>query len=183
MVRFVFVLGLKWGPQTHSEVPPWPRFVPRFWQLQLYHWAILLSQLFPVIFYYPVWVSNITSIFTFSHHLSMVGLLAFLLTVHRLCGFVEGRLSHFLQHWLRTGWQSVISQGKNPLKYSAVAGNRTRATGRTDSELFHWPVMTDYCIYISVIYARIMLVNGRYMGYIEMGVMTLCSGEFMTLGC
>jgi len=25
--------------------------------------------------------------------------------------------------------------GKNPLKYSAVAGNRTRATGRTDSEL------------------------------------------------
>ena len=26
---------------------------------------------------------------------------------------------------------------KNPLKYSAVAGNRTRATGRTDSELFH----------------------------------------------
>ena len=55
MVRFVFVLGFKWGPQTHSEVPPWPRFVPRFWQLQLYHWAILLSQLFPVIFYYPVW--------------------------------------------------------------------------------------------------------------------------------
>ena len=27
--------------------------------------------------------------------------------------------------------------GKNLLKYSAVAGNRTRATGRTDSELFH----------------------------------------------
>ena len=43
--------------------------------------------------------------------------------------------------------------------------------------------MTDYYIYMSVIYARIMLVNGRYMGYIEMGVMTLCSGEFMTLGC
>ena len=28
------------------------------------------------------------------------------------CGFVEGRLSHFLPRWLRTGWQSVISQGK-----------------------------------------------------------------------
>jgi len=27
--------------------------------------------------------------------------------------------------------------GKNPLKYSAAAGNRTRATGRTDSELSH----------------------------------------------
>jgi len=27
--------------------------------------------------------------------------------------------------------------GKNPLKYSAMAGNRTRVTGRTDSELFH----------------------------------------------
>ena len=36
--------------------------------------------------------------------------------------------------------------GKNPLKYSAVAGNRTRATGRTDSELFHWAIMTDYRI-------------------------------------
>ena len=27
--------------------------------------------------------------------------------------------------------------GKNPLKYPTVVGNRTRATGRTDSELFH----------------------------------------------
>jgi len=32
--------------------------------------------------------------------------------------------------------------GKNPLKYSAVAGNWTRATGRTDSELSHWAIMT-----------------------------------------
>jgi len=40
--------------------------------------------------------------------------LAFLLAVHRLCGVIEGRLSHFLQRWLRKGWQSVISQGKIP---------------------------------------------------------------------
>ena len=40
--------------------------------------------------------------------------LAFLLAVHRLCGAIEGRLSHFLPRWLRTGWQSVISQGKIP---------------------------------------------------------------------
>jgi len=33
--------------------------------------------------------------------------LAFLLAVHRLCGAIEGRLSHFLPRWLRTGWQSV----------------------------------------------------------------------------
>jgi len=39
---------------------------------------------------------------------------AFLLDVHRLCGTIEGRLSHFLPRWLRTGWQSVISQGKIP---------------------------------------------------------------------
>ena len=38
---------------------------------------------------------------------------AFLLAVHRLCGAVKGRLSHFLPCWLRTGWQSVISQGKS----------------------------------------------------------------------
>jgi len=40
--------------------------------------------------------------------------LAFLLAVHRWCGVVEGRLSHFLPHWLRMGWQSAISQGKIP---------------------------------------------------------------------
>jgi len=39
---------------------------------------------------------------------------AFLLAVHRLCGVIEGRLSHFLPRWLKTGWQSVISQGKIP---------------------------------------------------------------------
>ena len=39
---------------------------------------------------------------------------AFLLAVHGLCGVIEGRLSHFLPRWLRTGWQSVISQGKIP---------------------------------------------------------------------
>ena len=32
---------------------------------------------------------------------------------------------------------------KNPLKYSAVAGNWTRATRRTNSELSHWAIMTD----------------------------------------
>jgi len=36
---------------------------------------------------------------------------AFLLAVHGLCGVI---LSHFLPRWLRTGWQSVISQGKIP---------------------------------------------------------------------
>jgi len=41
---------------------------------------------------------------------------AFLLAVHRLCGVIEGRLSHFLPRWLRMGWQSVISQGKSPWK-------------------------------------------------------------------
>jgi len=39
---------------------------------------------------------------------------AFLLAVHRLCGVIEGRLSHFLPRWLRTGWQSVISQENIP---------------------------------------------------------------------
>ena len=33
--------------------------------------------------------------------------------------------------------------GKNLLKCSAVVGNWTRATGRTDSELSHWAIKTD----------------------------------------
>jgi len=37
---------------------------------------------------------------------------ASLLSVHRLCGVIVERLSHFLPRWLSTGWQSVISQGK-----------------------------------------------------------------------
>ena len=32
---------------------------------------------------------------------------------HSLCGAIEGRLSYFC-HWLRTGWQGVISQRKIP---------------------------------------------------------------------
>jgi len=39
---------------------------------------------------------------------------AFLLDVHRLCGAIEGRVSHFVPHWFRMGWHSVISQGKIP---------------------------------------------------------------------
>jgi len=39
---------------------------------------------------------------------------AFHPNVHRLCGAIEGRLSHFLPLWLRKGWRSVISQGKIP---------------------------------------------------------------------
>jgi len=38
------------------------------------------------------------------------------LAVHRLCGVIEGRLSHFLPRWLRTGWQTVISHGKIPCR-------------------------------------------------------------------
>jgi len=38
---------------------------------------------------------------------------AFLLAVQGLCGVIEGRLSHFLPRWLRTGWQSVIARGNS----------------------------------------------------------------------
>jgi len=53
--------------------------------------------------------------FSFSHFLSVHGWTsAFLLDVHKLCGAIEGRLSHFPPRWLRTGWHSVIRQGKIP---------------------------------------------------------------------
>jgi len=38
---------------------------------------------------------------------------AFLPAVHGLYGAIEGRLSHFLPPWLRTGWQSVIDREKS----------------------------------------------------------------------
>jgi len=40
----------------------------------------------------------------------------------------------------------VWSDRENPLKYSAVVENWTLATGRTDSELSHWAIMTAYLL-------------------------------------
>ena len=61
------------------------------------------------------WVCQIRmTFFSFFQPSSIHGwTLAFLLGVHRLWAVTEGRLSHFLPHWLRTGWQSVISPGKS----------------------------------------------------------------------
>jgi len=47
---------------------------------------------------------------------------AFRLPVRRLHGVIEGRLSHFLPCWLRTGRQSVISQIKIPWNISPWLG-------------------------------------------------------------
>jgi len=66
-------------------------------------------------------------------------------SISSLCDAIEGRLRHFLPCWLRPGWQSVISQGKNPSKYSVKAGYWSRAMGRTDIEIrwfSHWAIMT-----------------------------------------
>ena len=48
---------------------------------------------------------------------------AFRLDVHWLCVAIEGKFIHFVSCWLRTDWQSVISQGKIPLKYPTMAGS------------------------------------------------------------
>jgi len=48
-----------------------------------------------------------------------------------------GVIEPFSASLAQDGLAECDQPGKNPLKYSAVAGNRTRATGRTDSELFH----------------------------------------------
>ena len=44
------------------------------------------------------------------------------LNAHRLCGAIEGRLSHFLWRWLRTGSHSVISPGTLP--WNSLPGPR-----------------------------------------------------------
>jgi len=45
------------------------------------------------------------------------------------------------------GLAACDQPGKNPLKYSAVAGGWTRAARRTDSQLLHWAIMAG-SIYI-----------------------------------
>ena len=58
---------------------------------------------------------SLPSLFFFYQPSSVRGWIsAFLLAVHRLCGVIERRLSYFLPCWLRTGWQSIVSQGKFP---------------------------------------------------------------------
>ena len=69
----------------------------------------------------------------------------FLLAVHRLCGAIEGRLSQFFAMLTEAGLAECDQPGKSRLKYSAMAGNWTRATGRTDSEIHsfcHGAIMT-----------------------------------------
>ena len=53
---------------------------------------------------------------------------AFLLDVHRLCGAIEGKLSHAAT-LTQDGLAECDQPGKNPLKYSTMTGNKTRATG------------------------------------------------------
>jgi len=75
---------------------------------------------------------------------------AFFLAVHRLCGVIEGRLSHFLPRWLRTGWQSAISQGKIPLNtppwLGIEPGPRGGQTVSYPTELFLL-LMCNLCLY------------------------------------
>jgi len=64
---------------------------------------------------------------------------AFLLAVNRLCGVIEGRLSHFLQRWLRTGRQSVISRGKIPWNTPPRLGIESGPHGGQTVRFIHSP--------------------------------------------
>ena len=56
-----------------------------------------------------------------------------------------GEIEPFSATLDQDGLAECDQPGKIPLKYSAMAGNWTRATGRTDSELSHWAIMTVHC--------------------------------------
>ena len=74
---------------------------------------------------------------------------AFLLAVHRMCGVIEGRLSHFLPRWLRTGWRSAISQGKIPWNTLPWLGIEP-VPRRTDSEIHsvsQWAIVADFVMH------------------------------------
>jgi len=54
--------------------------------------------------------------FSISLCLSVVGTPAFLLAVHRLCGVIGGRLSHFFATLAQDGLAGCDQPGKNPLE-------------------------------------------------------------------
>ena len=103
-VHFIFML---FYPITFTDDPyPWciVRWAECAWTTwsDLY-WAKNRSKLF--------WVQSQLIVLFIQPSSIQSGTSAFLRVVHKLCGAVEGRLSHILPHWLKTGWQSVISQG------------------------------------------------------------------------
>jgi len=69
-------------------------------------------------------------------------------------------------HWAifshagQDGLAECVQSGKNILKYSTVAMNWTRATGRTDSELFHWAIPLSYSTELSSLTALLYEVKG-----------------------
>jgi len=80
--------------------------------------------------------------FTISHHLSVFGLRPSS-SLSTGCVVSLRRDWAIFCHASSGGLADCDEPGKNPLKYSAVAGNWTRATVRTDSELSRWAIMTD----------------------------------------
>jgi len=71
---------------------------------------------------------------------------AFLLAGHRLCGANERRLSHFLPRWLRTGWQSVISQGKISWNTPPWLGIKPGSQGGQTVGFIHSPTEVSWLI-------------------------------------
>ena len=112
---------------SYSMGPPQPGFEPKMPLLQAQCFYQLSHYPF---FYQPSSVHGWTS--------------AFLLAVHRLCGGLWGEIELFSATLAQDGLAECDQPGKNPLKYSAMAGNWTRATGKTDRELSHRAIMTDY---------------------------------------
>jgi len=80
-------------------------------------WLVCLTLQYYTGFYNTVWTQ---SFFQLSSDHSWTSVI--LLNVHRLYGVIEGRLSHFMPHWLRTGWQSVIGQGEIPWNTTSWLG-------------------------------------------------------------
>jgi len=60
-----------------------------------------------------------------------------------------GEIEPFSATLAQDGLAECDQSGKNPLKYSAVAGNWTQSIKKTDSEIHsfsHWAIVTDWAI-------------------------------------
>jgi len=83
--------------------------------------------------------------------------LVFLFNFYRLCGTIKGRFRQSLSCWLRTGWQSMITQEKIPRNTPPWPGI---GHGRTDSELSHWSTM------IAIVNATYMCASAACTAYV-----------------
>ena len=132
----------------------WTMFILRLRWIVFICCQVLFCTDFSYLLYNPIWVIHVkhtlwplSFFFSFSHHLSMVGLRPSSLLSTGCVVPLRGDWAIFCHADSRRVGR-VWSAKEKLVKYSAVANNWTRVTRGTDSEIYsfsHWAIMTGHC--------------------------------------